>query len=127
MILYDDLEPSEKIKIYDKGVSISTSVDGIYSMLIDYRVGDMLAPQLDMAEALHTELLHFLDCVENGQHPLTDGEAGLRAPSAWGIMLRILYLLLLGPTPLLVGQDPQELLPRKRPNMRVTESIRVVG
>lgn len=78
MILYDDLEPSEKVKIYDKGVSLSQNGDAVYEMLVSYRSGDMLAPRLDTTEALQREALHFIDCVENGTQPETDGEAGLR-------------------------------------------------
>jgi predicted dehydrogenase len=78
MIVYDDLEPSEKIKIYDKGVTVKNDREQIYQMLISYRTGDMLAPQLNMTEALKTEALHFLECIKNDSTPITDGEAGLR-------------------------------------------------
>lgn len=78
MILYDDLEPSEKVKIYDKGVTISQSPEAVYEMLVSYRSGDMWAPRLDATEALHTEALHFIDCIENKKQPETDGQAGLR-------------------------------------------------
>lgn len=78
MILYDDLEPSEKVKIYDKGITVSQSPEAVYEMLVSYRSGDMWAPRLDSAEALHTEALHFIDCVENNKRPETDGQAGLR-------------------------------------------------
>jgi predicted dehydrogenase len=78
MILYDDLEPSEKVKIYDKGVTISQSPEAVYEMLVSYRSGDMWAPRLDATEALHTEALHFIDCIENNRRPETDGQAGLR-------------------------------------------------
>ena len=78
MILYDDLEPSEKVKIYDKGVRVSQSPEAVYEMLVSYRSGDMWAPRLDTTEALYTEALHFIDCVENNKRPETDGEAGLR-------------------------------------------------
>ena len=78
MILYDDLEPSEKVKIYDKGVTISQSPEAVYEMLVSYRSGDMWAPRLDATEALQTEALHFIDCIENNKRPETDGEAGLR-------------------------------------------------
>lgn len=78
MILYDDLEPSEKVKIYDKGVTISQSPEAVYEMLVSYRSGDMWAPRLDATEALQTEALHFIDCLENGTLPETDGQAGLR-------------------------------------------------
>lgn len=78
MIVYDDLEPSEKVKVYDRGITVNGSPESIYEMLIGYRTGDMWAPQLDITEALRTEALHFIGCIEEGALPLTDGEAGLR-------------------------------------------------
>src|SRR5688572_27933897 len=78
MILYDDLDPSEKVKIYDKGVTVSQGQEAVYEMLVSYRSGDMWAPRLDTTEALYTEALHFIDCVENNKQPETDGCAGLR-------------------------------------------------
>ena len=78
MIVYDDLEPSEKVKVYDKGITINNDAESVYRMLIDYRVGDMWAPHLDGTEALRTEALHFLHCIERGRRPITDGEAGQR-------------------------------------------------
>jgi predicted dehydrogenase len=78
MIVYDDLEVSEKVKIYDKGITVNGDTEKVYEMLIGYRTGDMWAPKLEMTEALRTEGLHFLRCIEQGERPLTDGEAGLR-------------------------------------------------
>jgi predicted dehydrogenase len=78
MIVYDDIEPSEKVKVYDKGISRSNGTDSVYQMLISYRTGDMYAPQLDATEALYAELRHFVRCIEHGQTPLTGGEVGLR-------------------------------------------------
>ncbi|BAZ47955.1 oxidoreductase domain protein [Nostoc sp. NIES-4103] len=78
MIVYDDLEPSEKVKIYDKGITVNGNSESVYQMLIGYRTGDMWSPQLDMTEALRTEGLHFINCIEQGSRPITDGEAGLR-------------------------------------------------
>jgi predicted dehydrogenase len=78
MILYDDLEPSEKVKIYDKGINVTPRPEDVYKMLVSYRSGDMWAPRLDNTEALQTEALHFIDCVENNRRPETDGAAGLR-------------------------------------------------
>jgi predicted dehydrogenase len=80
MIVYDDLEPSEKIKVYDKGVTLNGASNGTqrYRMLIDYRSGDMCAPQIDIAEALGTEARHFIQCVNAGTPTMTDGQAGLR-------------------------------------------------
>ena len=78
MIVYDDLEPSEKVKIYDKGVTVTNSSEGIYQMLVSYRTGDMWAPQLSSVEGLRSEVLHFLDCIASGARPISDGQAGLR-------------------------------------------------
>ncbi|MFP5264535.1 MAG: Gfo/Idh/MocA family protein [Blastocatellia bacterium] len=78
MIVYDDLEPSEKIKVYDKGVTLTPRREEVYELLVSYRSGDMWAPKLDQTEGLRTEALHFIDCVENGRRPQTDGAAGLR-------------------------------------------------
>jgi predicted dehydrogenase len=78
MIVYDDLEPSEKIKIYDRGISMNESPESLYTMLVSYRTGDMSAPQLDITEALRTETIHFTECVQHGGQPITSGEAGLR-------------------------------------------------
>jgi predicted dehydrogenase len=78
MIVYDDMEPSEKVKIYDKGITVTNGQESVYKMLIGYRTGDMYAPQLDMGEALRVEAQHFAECIENGKAPLTDGYAGLR-------------------------------------------------
>jgi len=78
MILYDDLEPSEKIKVYDKGITVSSGSEAVYKMLVSYRSGDMWAPRLDNTEALQTEVQHFIECVEGDIKPETDGWAGLR-------------------------------------------------
>jgi predicted dehydrogenase len=79
MIVYDDLEPSEKIKVYDKGVTVQQPPrEEIDRMRVGYRLGDMWAPRLATTEALRTEIDHFVDCIRHGQRPLTDGIAGLR-------------------------------------------------
>lgn len=78
MIVYDDLEPSEKIKVYDKGVSLSEGAEGVYQMLVSYRSGDMWAPHLATTEALKSEAAHFIDCISDAKQPQTDGEMGLR-------------------------------------------------
>jgi predicted dehydrogenase len=78
MIVYDDLEPSEKVKIYNKGIAVTNGPESRYQMLVSYRTGDMWAPQLDSTEALRIEASHFVECLEQNQHPLTDGSAGLR-------------------------------------------------
>jgi predicted dehydrogenase len=78
MIVYDDLEPSEKIKVYDKGITLNGSKESLYKSLISYRTGDMWAPQLETMEALKVEAQHFIQCIQKGERPLTDGRAGLR-------------------------------------------------
>lgn len=78
MVTYDDLEPSEKIKVYDKGISFTDDPQKIYQMRVGYRTGDMWAPQLDGSEALKVEGEHFVDCILNGKVPQTDGLLGMR-------------------------------------------------
>lgn len=79
MIVFDDLNADEKIKIYDKGVSLSnSSKDKLYKYLIKYRTGDMCSPSINGQEALKVEVSHFVDCIENDKKPISDGEAGLR-------------------------------------------------
>jgi predicted dehydrogenase len=78
MITYDDLEPSEKVKVYDKGVHLTDDPLQIHEMRVGYRTGDMWAPKLSMTEALRVEGEHFVDCVEHGATPRTDAELGLR-------------------------------------------------
>src|SRR3954451_11911264 len=71
MITYDDLQPSEKIKIYDKGISLTDDPEKILEMRVGYRTGDMWAPKLAVAEALGVEATHFIDCIEHGTVPKT--------------------------------------------------------
>ena len=81
MIVYDDLEPSEKIKVYDRGITVSKTDEQRYQILVDYRTGDMWAPWIDRTEALKTEVRHFAACIEEGSRPLTDVRVGLRVVS----------------------------------------------
>jgi predicted dehydrogenase len=78
MIVYDDVEPSEKVKIYNKGIALTNGPESKHQLLVSYRSGDMWAPQLEMTEALRLEALHFVECLEQSKQPLTDGRAGLR-------------------------------------------------
>ena len=80
MIVYDDLEQSEKIKIYDKGITLNNhqNPEKLYQILVGYRTGDMLAPQIDGTEALRREIDHFLRCIQEQEEPMTGGAAGLR-------------------------------------------------
>jgi predicted dehydrogenase len=78
MITYDDLEPSEKVKIYDKGISFTEDPKQIQEMRVGYRTGDMWAPKLDGTEALRLAGDHYIDCIINKKTPQTDGALGLR-------------------------------------------------
>jgi len=78
MIVYDDLEPSEKVKVYDKGITLNSSPERVYESLIGYRTGDMWAPKLSLTEGLRVEAQHFLECIRQDRQPLSDGYSGLR-------------------------------------------------
>ena len=77
MLVWNDLEADEKLKIYDKGAQISNG-QGLYDLMVSYRSGDMWAPKVEQTEALKLELGHFVDCVLKDRTPLNDGMAGLR-------------------------------------------------
>lgn len=78
MVVWNDLEADEKIRIYDKGVEKLTHAEGIYEILVKYRTGDMWAPQVEHTEALKRELEHFVQCIHTNQTPINDGKAGWR-------------------------------------------------
>jgi len=78
MITYDDLETSEKVKVYDKGISFTDDPQQIQEMRVGYRTGDMWAPKVPVTEALRVESEHFVDCIVNGKVPETDGKLGWR-------------------------------------------------
>jgi predicted dehydrogenase len=99
MLVWNDLEPSEKVKVYDKGVQVTNGHDesrqrlkalveakvfevgaeqAVHDLLVSYRSGDMWAPRVDQTEALQLETRYFLDCVASGETPFNDGRAGLR-------------------------------------------------
>jgi predicted dehydrogenase len=77
MVVWNDLEADEKVKVYDRGVDV-TNRQGVYELLVNYRSGDMWSPQLEQVEALRKELAYFVECISTGQKPLNDGCAGLR-------------------------------------------------
>jgi len=78
MLVWNDLEADEKIRVYDKGVSMSTHPSNLHKLLVSYRAGDMWAPQVEQIEALRAETAYFLQCIENNKQPFNDGIAGLR-------------------------------------------------
>jgi predicted dehydrogenase len=77
MLVWNDLEPDEKIKVYDKGVDIANG-QGVYELLVSYRSGDVWAPKVEQTEALKSELGYFVECIQKNQDPVNDGPAGLR-------------------------------------------------
>jgi predicted dehydrogenase len=77
MVVWNDLVADEKVKVYDRGVKTTTQ-EGVYKLLVNYRSGDMYAPRLEQVEALTQELKYFVDCISSGQEPFNDGRAGLR-------------------------------------------------
>ncbi|MDQ3776782.1 MAG: Gfo/Idh/MocA family oxidoreductase [Pseudomonadota bacterium] len=78
MIIYDDLEPSEKVKVYDKGITVNGSKESMYNVMIGYRTGDVWAPKIEVTEALLAEARYFIRCITHGERSITDGRAGLR-------------------------------------------------
>lgn len=77
MLVWNDQAADEQVKIYDKGVTV-TSREGVYNLLVNYRSGDMWAPRLERAEALTRELAYFVECIVKDEQPMNDGKAGLR-------------------------------------------------
>ncbi|HEY7292600.1 MAG TPA: Gfo/Idh/MocA family oxidoreductase [Vicinamibacterales bacterium] len=80
MLVWNDLEADEKIKIYDKGVEMTSKENpqGVYDLLVSYRTGDVWAPKVEQTEALKVELGYFIDCIQKDQVAHNDGVAGLR-------------------------------------------------
>jgi predicted dehydrogenase len=77
MVVWNDLEPDEKVKVYDKGINVKNG-DGVYDMLVGYRSGDMWAPKVEQTEALKREANYFVECINKNEAPFNDGVAGLR-------------------------------------------------
>ena len=78
MIVYDDVEPSEKVKVYNKGVEYVKKREEAYDLLVQYRTGDMLAPRIELTEALSLVAREFVSSISERRRPLTDGQAGHR-------------------------------------------------
>jgi predicted dehydrogenase len=77
MLVYNDMEPTEKVRVYDRGIRVTTE-DSIYETLIDYRTGDMWAPKVDLREALSVECEHFVECARFKRVPWSSATAGLQ-------------------------------------------------
>lgn len=78
MLVWNDLEPDEKVRVYDKGVTVVNGANSVYDLLVSYRSGDMWAPKVEQTEALAAEAKYFVDCLQKNQRPFNDGVAGLR-------------------------------------------------
>lgn len=82
MAVFDDLEPAEKIRVYDRGISYNPSTerefDDFASFQLSYRYGDITIPQLELSEPLRAQCTHFIDCIKSGANPRSDGESGWR-------------------------------------------------
>jgi predicted dehydrogenase len=76
MLVYDDMEVSEKVKVYDRGVEVKTPEE-VRNALVSYRMGDMWAPRLETTEALKLMTAEFVECVQTGRTPITNGVNGL--------------------------------------------------
>src|SRR5262249_38183630 len=77
-IVYNDLEPAEKVKVYDRGITVAEDPEARRGVLVGYRTGDVWSPHVDQTEPLQNMARHFVECVREGKTPVTDGEAGLR-------------------------------------------------
>lgn len=77
-IVYNDLEPAEKIKVYDRGITLNSDAEQRRGILVGYRTGDVWSPHLEGGEPLQSMVQHFAECVRDRKTPLTDGESGLR-------------------------------------------------
>ena len=79
MLVWDDLESAEKIKIYNKGITVKDDIpEERDRLMVLYRSGDMYSPQLDTTEALSLMVREFAACIKENRNPLTDGESALR-------------------------------------------------
>lgn len=78
MIVYDDIEPSEKVKIYERKVELMKSVEDKYRLYYDYRVGDLWVPKIELTEALNLMCQDFIEAIRTERKPLSDAHSGLR-------------------------------------------------
>jgi predicted dehydrogenase len=77
-IVYDDLEPTERVKVYDRGITINDDVEAKRGVMVGYRTGDVWSPNIPQVEPLAQMVRHFAECVRENKQPLTNGQAGLR-------------------------------------------------
>jgi predicted dehydrogenase len=77
-VLYNELDISERVKVYDRGIDVSADTEDVRRTLISYRSGDVLAPQLESTEPLGFLVQHFAECIERGTEPISGGAQGVR-------------------------------------------------
>lgn len=79
-LVWDDLDPAQRLRVYDRGVDLSSALDGQArrDALVSYRIGDMIAPALSEGEALRGVVQEFAGCIRDGRTPVTDGTSGVR-------------------------------------------------
>jgi len=77
-IVYDDLNPTEKVKVYDRGITLNGDIEARRGVLVSYRTGDVWSPHIPQDEPLARMVSHFAECILESKQPLTSGEAGLR-------------------------------------------------
>ncbi len=80
--LYNDLDTSEPVKLYDRGVDMAEGAEGRRQVFVSYRAGDVLSPKIEKVEPLRNLIKHFASCAETGSTPLSDGWSGLRMVQA---------------------------------------------
>lgn len=78
MLVYDDVEASEKLKVYDSGARLITSAEDVYRTLVEYRTGDIICPRIDKTEALTNEWAHFVNVVRGHEDPISGADIGVR-------------------------------------------------
>jgi predicted dehydrogenase len=81
MVVYDDLDPAEKVKLFERGVNFAAPSD-FGEFQLTYRMGDVISPNLANVEPLAVEIDHFLKCMETGESPITNGEFGTQVVRA---------------------------------------------
>jgi predicted dehydrogenase len=78
MLVYDDIEPKDKVKIFDKGVDLPPHSDTVEEFEISYRTGEAESYAFEWEEPLRAECSHFVECIRNDEEPRSNGEVGLR-------------------------------------------------
>jgi predicted dehydrogenase len=77
-LIFNELNTTEPLKVYDRGIEVGTSVEERQRLLVDYRIGDIWSPHVPPGEALQEVVRHFADCILTGKQPISDGPLGVR-------------------------------------------------